>query len=67
VSDDGVRIKVEPRNITYISRIMEGYEYFGVVTTIDRSEGLLLIRTTPDMGPEIQQILSSLPIDVEFV
>jgi hypothetical protein len=46
---------------------MEGYEYFGVVTTIDRSEGLLLIRTTPDMGPEIQQILSSLPIDVEFV
>lgn len=64
---DGVRIKVEPRNITYISRIMEGYEYFGVVTTIDRGEGLLLIRTTPDMSPEIQQILSSLPIDVEFV
>lgn len=64
---DGVRIKVEPRNITYISRIMEGYEYLGVVTTIDRGEGLLLIRTTPDMRPEIQQILSSLPIDVEFV
>ncbi|WP_333594628.1 DUF4911 domain-containing protein [Anaerospora hongkongensis] len=64
---DGLYIKVEPCNITFISRIMEGYEYFGVVTTIDRSEGLLVIRTTPDMRPEIQAILMSLPIQVDFV
>lgn len=64
---DGVYIKVEPCNITFVSRIMEGYEYFGVVTTIDRTQGLLVIRTTPDMRPEIQDILMSLPIHVEFV
>lgn len=64
---DGLYIKVEPCNITFISRIMEGYEYFGVVTTIDRAQGLLVIRTTPDMRPEIQDILTSLPIQVEFV
>jgi len=64
---DGVYIKVRPCNITFVSRIMEGYEYFGVVTTLDREKGLLVIRTTPDMRPEIQDILMSLPIQVEFV
>jgi len=64
---DQVYIKVEPRNITYISRIMEGYEYLGVVTTVDRAQGLLVIRSTPDMRSEIRKILSTLPIDVEFV
>lgn len=64
---DQVYIKVEPRNITYISRIMEGYEYLGVVTTVDRAQGLLVIRSTPDMRSEIHKILSTLPIDVEFV
>lgn len=62
-----IRIKIEPKNITYVSRIMEGYEYLGVVTTIDRTEGVLLIRSTPDMCSEAQAVLRSLPIRVEFV
>lgn len=62
-----VIIRVEPRNITYISRIMEGYEYFGVVTTLNRSEGLLLIRSTIDTRKEVLAVLETLPIRVEFV
>lgn len=46
---------------------MEGYEYLGVVTTIDRTEGVLLIRSTPDMYSEAQAVLRSLPIRVEFI
>lgn len=46
---------------------MEGYEYLGVVTTIDRSAGILLIRSTPDMHNEAKVVLSSLPIRLEFL
>ena len=62
-----IKIIVEPRYITYISRIMEGYEYLGVVTTLNRSAGLLLIRSTADMGGEVRAVLKSLSIRVEFV
>ena len=62
-----IKIIVEPRYITYISRIMEGYEYLGVVTTLNRSEGLLLVRSTADMCDEARAVLQSLSIRVEFV
>lgn len=62
-----IKIIVEPRHITYISRIMEGYEYLGVVTTLNRSAGLLLIRSTADMADEARAVLKSLAIRVEFV
>ncbi len=65
--NSGVLIRVEPHHITYISRIMEGYEYLGVVTTLNRSEGLLLIRSTSDTCYEARAVLASLPIRVEFV
>lgn len=62
-----VQIVVDPCRITYVSRIMEGYEYLGVVTTIDRARGLLVIRSTADSRHDAIAVLKSLPIRVEFV
>lgn len=62
-----VQIIVDPCRITYVSRIMEGYEYLGVVTTLDRARGLLVIRTTADSRHDAIAILKSLPVRVEFV
>lgn len=64
---EDIYARVEPRHITYLSRIMEGYEYFGVVTTVDRTQGLVVIRVTPDTYHEVREILANLPISVHVV
>lgn len=57
---------VDPKEINFLNRIMESYEYLGVVTTIDR-QGLVMIRVTPDTFQEVIDILLNLPISVEIV
>ena len=64
---DCIRIHIDPKNINYLNRIMEGYEYLGVVTTLNREEGLLMIRVTPDTCTEVKKILANLPIHYDFV
>jgi hypothetical protein len=67
MSDTAIFIKVAPRDINYVNRIMEGYEYLGVVSTLSSSEGKLIIRTTPDTFYDAKQILEHLPIELEFI
>lgn len=62
-----ILIKIDVKYINYISRIMEGYEYLGVVTTVKDAQSVLRIRTTPDTYPEVQEILENLPIPFEYV
>ena len=57
---------IDPKEINFLNRIMEGYEYFGVVTTLDR-QGLVLIRVTPDTFQDVLDVLLTLPINVEIV
>lgn len=61
-----VYFKIDPAQTNYVNRILEGYEYLGVMTTIDRAEGLCMVRSTPDTAPLVRQILASLSIEVEF-
>ena len=58
-------LKVNKEDINYINRIMEGYEYLGVVSTIDKKEGIIVIRTTTDMYDEAKVILENLEIDFQ--
>ncbi|HWR44914.1 DUF4911 domain-containing protein [Sporomusa sp.] len=62
-----IYIQVEPRNVNFINRIMEGYEYLGVVSTLDRTAGILVIRATPDTAREVHNILANLPISVQYI
>ncbi|WP_425061172.1 hypothetical protein SCACP_19520 [Sporomusa carbonis] len=62
-----IYIQVEPKHVNYINRIMEGYEYLGVVSTLDRTAGILVIRATPDTAGEVYDILAHLPISVQYV
>lgn len=64
---EAIYIRVNPRHIHYVNRIMEGYEYLGVVSTVDRAEGILIIRVTPDTFEDVKLILENLPVDVEFI
>ena len=60
-------LKVNKEDINYINRIMEGYEYLGVVSTIDKKEGIIVIRTTTDMYDVAKVILENLEIDFQYL
>lgn len=62
-----ILIKIDMKHINYINRIMEGYEYLGVVTTVKDMENVLRIRVTPDTYGEVQEILANLPLEFEYV
>ncbi len=50
-----------------MNRILEGYEYLGVMTTIDPKSGLTMIRSTADTAPVVRELLMSLDVPVRFV
>lgn len=61
-----VYFKIDPAQTNYVNRILEGYEYLGVMTTIDGANGLCMVRSTPDTAPVVRDVLASLPINIEF-
>lgn len=62
-----ILIRLDVKDINYVNRIMEGYEYFGVVTTVKDAVGVLRIRVTPDTYKEVQEILENLPIAFDYI
>ena len=60
-----VYFRIDPKYTNYVNRILEGYEYVGVMTTIDK-DGLCVVRCTPSTRPLAIEILSSL-VEVQLV
>lgn len=56
-----VYFSLDPKDTNYINRIIEGYEYVGVMSTVDREKGLAVIRCTEDTKHLAIEILRSLP------
>ena len=57
---------IDPKHTNYVNRILEGYEYVGVMTTVN-TEGLCMVRTTESTRELAKQILESLPISVTLL
>lgn len=51
---------IDPKHTNYVNRILEGYEYVGVMTSLDKS-GRCVVRCTPDTRSLAIEILSRLP------
>ena len=64
---NAVFIRVAPGDVNYVNRIMEGYEYLGVVTTVDKARGILAVRATADTAADVRAILARLPVALEFL
>lgn len=62
-----VYFKLKPTDTNYINRIVEGYEYLGVMTTIDKKEAISMICSTEDMKPVLLEVLKSLPEVIEII
>ena len=50
---------LEPKHTHDINRIIEGYEYLGVMTSVDTS-GRCMLRCTPSTKPLAIEVLTSL-------
>lgn len=59
--ENKIFLKIPTKEITYLTKIIEGYDNLGVVSTIDAREGRVVIHLTPDTRPEIMEIISRLP------
>ena len=54
-----VYFHIDPTHTNFINRIIEGYEYFGVMTSVDTS-GRCMLRCTPSTKPLAIEVLTSL-------
>lgn len=65
---EAVYIEIDPHDVNYVNRILEGYEYLGVLTTIDVSRAICCIHSTADTKAEVKEILRELPdVHVRFL
>lgn len=64
---DWVYFQIPRREMTFVTRIMEGCEYLGVVTTLNGSAGVGFIRSTADTAGEAAEVLQSLPIPIKVL
>lgn len=62
-----VKLKMNPCDINAFNRLMEGYEYLGAVTTLDRETGIVIVRSTPDFYGEVVDIVRNMPLSCIFL
>ncbi|MGI6487918.1 MAG: DUF4911 domain-containing protein [Syntrophomonadaceae bacterium] len=65
--EENIFLRLEPRDIDVVNKIMEGYDGLGIVSTLNCHEGLIVIRVTPDTREDVLGIVQSFPVKFEFV
>jgi putative protease len=63
---DKIFVEVDVRDINFFNRVMEGWEYVGVVSSL-KEKGKLLVTTTPSMYDEAVSIIKNMPIAVKII
>ena len=58
--DSRVYIEIAPSDVNYVNRILEGYEYLGVLTTINPKRATCVIHSTEDTRKEVIEVLNGL-------
>jgi arginine repressor len=59
--------QLEPGNIDMLTRLIEAFDHLGIVSTLDRTEGLVVIRGTEDTVPDLFDILHNLPFPLTIL
>lgn len=68
MEDEEVYIEIPKDQVNYVNRIIEGYEYLGILTTINRDRATCVIHSTKDTRNEVIEVLKSLPdVKVKFL
>mgnify|MGYP002769021207 FL=1 len=68
MDDTRVYIEILPEAVNYINRIIEGYEYLGILTTLDPKRATCQINSTADTRDIVIDVLTHLTdVDVKIL
>lgn len=68
MDDTRVYIEIPPDAVNYINRIIEGYEYLGILTTLDSKRATCQINSTADTRDIVIDVLTHLTdVDVKIL
>lgn len=68
MDDTRVYIEIPPEAVNYINRIIEGYEYLGILTTLDPKRATCQINSTADTRDIVIDVLTHLmDVDVKIL
>lgn len=68
MDDTRVYIEIPPEAVNYINRIIEGYEYLGILTTLDPKRATCQINSTADTRDIVIDVLTHLTdVDVNIL
>ena len=62
-----IMAQVDPADIDMLTRLIEAFDHLGIVSTLDRSEGLVVIRGTEDTIVDLAEILNNLPFHLTIL
>uniref|UniRef100_UPI004025E8A7 DUF4911 domain-containing protein n=1 Tax=Dialister sp. TaxID=1955814 RepID=UPI004025E8A7 len=68
MDDTRVYIEIPPEAVNYINRIIEGYEYLGILATLDPKRATCQINSTADTRDIVIDVLTHLTdVDVKIL
>lgn len=65
--DQSIIIQLEPNDIDFFNKLIEGYDNLALVTTLDAKIGKVVLWVTEHTKKEILAILRCMPIPLRFV
>lgn len=65
--DNQLNLIIARKDIAFLTKIMEGYDNLGLVSTVNAEEGLVTVHFTPGTEPMVRDIVSNLPFGVKKI
>lgn len=62
-----IMAQVDPAHIDMLTRLIEAFDHLGIVSTVNRAQGLVVIRGTEDTVPDLLDILNNLPFPLTIL
>lgn len=62
-----ILLEIAPQDIDFLNRIIEATDGLGLVTTLDRQLGRVVIWVTPDTRAEVTALLGSFPKKLQVI
>ena len=59
-----IEAEIDPRDICFLSGVLEGYDNMAILRTLDSSRGLVEILASPCYQDEIYELLNSLQAEM---
>jgi hypothetical protein len=66
-SDLLIQARIPRSDIQLLAKYVEGLGHLGVITTTNKVNGEVMIQTTRHCWPELERVLSALPLQIDIL